>query len=322
MPCLYSQPRRAYRHRAAARPLMDAHETSPPGVVVVRILERRAKLGRVRCLAFPRHESLQVRRRLPQALHDVGQVHRPAVPSWHRLLAGDHDACVFQVFDQLSSGVEADRRRRRTLFERPSARVDELHGAVLANSHAESAFVEQAVVAAAQQHEVRELRFAAVGPVDDVVRVTVLRGTAREAATPVAELQSAPDRRWNRAGLAVEAEDLACSVPHRDLGGVTRDASGCFRGNVYSACLRRNAAPAVNRGSVHRGLELRFVDVKDHLVAVTARPRIEPALECTLGNQGESVGVTLREQKRSGGSWPSTSPCSRAEPNLSRNFSD
>ncbi len=179
----------------------------------------------------PRHQSLQVRWRLPQALHHVGQVERPTVPGWQRLLPRDQDAGVLQVLDQLTRSVESDRRRRRTLFQRPSPAMEELDGAVLAQPYIEAAFMEQSVVPPAEEHEVRELRFAAVGPVNDVVGIAVLRSAAGEAATLVAELQSATDRGWNGARLAADAQDLARSESDPELAGVAGDPSGCFRGN-------------------------------------------------------------------------------------------
>ena len=167
----------------------------------------------------------------PQALHDVGQVERLAVPRRHGLLACDKNSGVLQVLNQFAGSVEADWRRRRTSFERPSPRISELHGAVPGQSHPEAAFVEKAVMSPTEEHEVRELRLAAVGPMDDVVSVTVLRSAAGEAATLVAELESTPDGWRNGPRLAADAQDLARSVGHAHLAGVGGDAPGCFRGN-------------------------------------------------------------------------------------------
>ena len=131
-------------------------------------------LGSLGCGPLLGHDSFKVRRRPPQALHDVAQVHRFTVPGRHRLLAGDQDARILQVFDQLSGGVGADGRWRRAPFKQSTARIEEPHPALVIHTHAEASFMEQAVVSAAEQHEVREFRFAAVGPVLDVVRVAVL----------------------------------------------------------------------------------------------------------------------------------------------------
>ena len=49
-------------------------------------------------------------------------------------------------------------------MQRPAARMGELHGALVVHAHAKAPFVEQTMVPAAEEHEVRELRFAAIGP--------------------------------------------------------------------------------------------------------------------------------------------------------------
>ena len=76
-------------------------------------------LGGVGCGPLSGHGSFKVRRRAPQAVHDIAEVHRFTVSGWHRLLAGDQDARILQVFDQLSGGVDvgADGRWRRAPFE-------------------------------------------------------------------------------------------------------------------------------------------------------------------------------------------------------------
>ena len=194
--------------RIAGVPVLVLQQVPPVGHPVHGTGPNRWSLRGARCVSFAGYCRLQVRWRSPQALHDVGQVQRLAVPGRHRFLARDQDAGVLEVLDQLSGGVEPDRWRRWTLFQGPSAAMEEPYGAGLAHPHAEAAFMEQPVVPPAEEHEVRELRFAAVGPVDDVVGVAVLRGATGEAATLVAELQSAPDRGWNRARLAADAQDL------------------------------------------------------------------------------------------------------------------
>src|SRR5690606_11333862 len=60
---------------------------------------------------------------------------------------------------------------------------------------------------------VRELRLAAVRPVDDVMRMREHRPTATGVATAaVARLQRALDRRRNASGLAADAERLAVRI--------------------------------------------------------------------------------------------------------------
>ena len=90
-------------------------------------------------------------------------------------------------------------------MEWPSPRMEELHGAISSHPHLEAAFVQEPVVPATQKHQVRELRFAAIRPVMDMVRVAVPGSAAGEAASAIPELQSSPDRRWNGARLATDA---------------------------------------------------------------------------------------------------------------------
>ena len=52
--------------------------------------------------------ALQMGWRLPQALHHVAQVHRRAVPGRHRLVAGDEDAGVLEVSNEIVARVWAD----------------------------------------------------------------------------------------------------------------------------------------------------------------------------------------------------------------------
>ena len=114
-------------------------------------------------------------------------------------------------------------------MQRPAARMGEPHGALVVHAGGEAAFVEHAVVPAAEEHEVREFRFAAIGPVDDAMRVAVPGRTAGKAVTLVAELQGAADGRRDRAGLAADAEDPAGVVPYLDLAAVAGDAPGRLR---------------------------------------------------------------------------------------------
>ena len=193
---------------------------------------------RPRCAPLSGDEFFQVRRR-PQALHRVAEVERLTVPGRHGLLAGDQDAGVSQVLDQFAGGAQAYRGRRRTLLQGPSPAMEEPDGAVFAHPQPEAAFMEKAVVSSAQENEVRELRFAAVGPVDDVAGVAVPGGAAREAAALIAELQGPPDRRWNGAGLAAHAENPVRVVGHPDPAGVAGDAAGLFP--LKQACWSRRS---------------------------------------------------------------------------------
>ena len=81
----------------------------------------------------------------------------------------------------------------------------ELDPAIDAAANLESPFVHGPVMTAAQQQQIVETRRAAIGPVDDMMRVAAARRAAGEAAGGVARSQRAPDRRRNRAGLAAHS---------------------------------------------------------------------------------------------------------------------
>ena len=181
-----------------------------------------------------------------------------------------------------------------------------------------------------------------------MVCVAVLRGAPWEAATLVAERESPPNRRRNRAGLAADAEELAGTVTHADLAGVAGDAAACsaetgtcwrrrarrrwqmavgvpapvrlalppkrqrplpsgnrslargspvFRGNVHLRRFRGNTRHPADSRPALPGLQLFVVHMNDDLVAVAARPWIETALECALGNESESVGAHLADRR-------------------------
>jgi hypothetical protein len=69
----------------------------------------------------------------------------------------------------------------------PAISTNEAHGAVVEHLNFDAAFVDPAVMEAAEAHEIRWFRFAAMGPVLNVVRIDVTRvGTAGKAAAVVA----------------------------------------------------------------------------------------------------------------------------------------
>ena len=85
-------------------------------------------------------------------------------------------------------------RGRRRLRQRPPVGPQERHRPAGVHPHAEVLLVHRPVVPPAQQHEVRERRLPAVGPVPDVVRIAAPGRAAREAALPVARGQRAAQR--------------------------------------------------------------------------------------------------------------------------------
>lgn len=90
-----------------------------------------------------------------------------------------------------------------------AARIDEGRPATLPPSDLPTGLVDEPVMMAAKQDQVFELRFAAVRPVPDVVRVGEPEPAAREAAAPVSRLERPADRGWYGAGAAADIDRLA-----------------------------------------------------------------------------------------------------------------
>ena len=88
--------------------------------------------------------------------------------------------------------------------------------------HGESAFMDGAMMASAQKHEVVEVRRTAVGPMMHVVRVASAGRAALKPTSGVARGESAADRRRNGARLAAHVEHSAVAVvTHVHQRGVT-----------------------------------------------------------------------------------------------------
>src|SRR5581483_149748 len=90
--------------------------------------------------------------------------------------------------------------------------------------HRERPFVHQTMVATTEQHEVVEARLAAVGPMDDVVRIDPLVVvTTREATTSVALAQREVERRGYGSGLPADVERPSPTFDKRLERGVTAE---------------------------------------------------------------------------------------------------
>ena len=101
---------------------------------------------------------------------------------------------------------------------------------------AESFLVDGAMMTPAEQYEVGECGRAAIGPVDDVVRVAAALLTARKAAPAVAMLERTPDRRRHCTTSATDVYRAPLLiVRHDDKAGITREPTGRFRGNARAA---------------------------------------------------------------------------------------
>jgi hypothetical protein len=71
-----------------------------------------------------------------------------------------------------------------------------------------SAFMQEPVMRATQEHKIVEGSRAAVGPVSDVMRVGKAGPAAGEAAPPVAEQKRPSEARWDRAGSVSDRMSL------------------------------------------------------------------------------------------------------------------
>jgi len=163
-------------------------------------------------------------------------VHFLIFPVRYRGFWVDFQAALLILVSQ-SKNVSAERRFRRRR-EGSAGRAGEFGCAVGLHGNAESAFVYQAMVMAAEQDEVVHLRFAAIRPVHDVVCIhKSMRGAAGKPAAAVAALQGAPDCRWNTARLAPNVEYLAVFVlVPVDDATVAGQTAGRFRGK----CARQS----------------------------------------------------------------------------------
>jgi len=126
----------------------------------------------------------------------------------------------------LEGAVWSRERRRRWNQLSIWAEKDEL--ARLRISNDELFVVEHAMVAAAQQDEVLELRFATMNPVAPMMSVCSAVAAAGKTATPIAFFQRSTQGVVDAAGLTAEVEDVALGVvQHDDRGCIAKDASQC-----------------------------------------------------------------------------------------------
>ena len=114
---------------------------------------------------------------------------------------------------------------------------------VVPTNDGESAFVNGAMMASAQEHEVVEARDTAIGPVIYMMSIAPAGGAAWKATPGVAGGESAADRRWNRARLAAHVDHGTVGVVvHVHQRGVARQSLRRFRGNVQRAVVHFDGA--------------------------------------------------------------------------------
>lgn len=162
---------------------------------------------------------------------------------------------------------------------------DESPRAVVEALDHDAALVHLAMMEAAQRDEVRELRFATVGPVTDVmaVDITCVRA-AREQAATVARIHCPAQRGRNRSRATTHIERFpALVLVDRDDARVAGQSSRRFDGNrralVEIATARR--AP----------LQRVLIDMNDDLVPFAAIQRRAVAREITFGEEPECIST-------------------------------
>jgi hypothetical protein len=116
-----------------------------------------------------------------------------------------------------------------------------------------------------------------MSPVTDVVPLSEANGASREAAATVPVVEGSPDRVGNRAGAGRNLHDAAVvAMTHRHAAGIACKALGRFRGNARAAF--EDSLAGLIGICQHLG-----VDVDDDLIVLARGARIEPVVQCRLG---------------------------------------
>ena len=127
-----------------------------------------------------------------------------------------HDPRRFVLRSDVAHGVGGSLRRTRNIRHDATIRTTEAKLTVGLSIDPIALLVDGPVVAAAEQHEVREGGGPALCPVSDVVGLAEAAVATREAAAAVPMKQRAPQRRRDRARLGPDLEDSPVRiVPHR-----------------------------------------------------------------------------------------------------------
>ena len=109
-------------------------------------------------------------------------------------------------------------RRDGVRIEQLAVRLNESKCAIVEDLDLHSAFMNQAMVEAAERDEIREFCFAAVGPVFDVMTVSPFRvAAAGKSAALVSRVESASESRWNTPSFSSNIEWIAKGARVRTL---------------------------------------------------------------------------------------------------------
>ena len=196
-----------------------------------------------------------LRWRPPEHVDRIREVETLAVPVGGRRVRADRDAGPSEAGAGRCQRRTRPTRRLRGGGEWSTVRPEEPRIAIVAQSHGEALLVNGAVVLATEQQQVIQPGSTSFRPVADVMRVAVSGAAPGEAAPTVAGRQRPAQSRRHRARLPpnVDAstvlgvdtelvewvEHLAIStVTQDDLGGVARQPSRRFRGNVRTILQR------------------------------------------------------------------------------------
>ena len=166
---------------------------------------------------------------ISQAVEGIVEVDRLAVPAREAGESVDLEPGLPITPCEIDGGLSCQGRSGWCDGKGFPPRGIEAAGAVGIEDDAESSFVKRPVVEAAEQQEVVEVGFAAVGPVLDMVGVAVLHIAAREMATAIAMVQGAAHGGVNGAGFAPDVDDPAIwSVLHDDPTRLASEPPGRF----------------------------------------------------------------------------------------------
>jgi hypothetical protein len=184
--------------------------------------------------------------------------------------------------------IRGHRRSRRDVGQRAPVGSGEPKRPILRALDAVALLVNRAVMAPAQQDEIRQRRRPALGPVLHVVGLATAHLATREATGPIAVTQSPPERRRDGARPGPDLHHpTGLVVPHHYPARIAREAPRRSRGNVadlvqlgLAGCLRIR--------------EHRRVDMDDHLVPLAGRTGIELVVQRALGEQPQRIGLLLR----------------------------
>jgi hypothetical protein len=124
----------------------------------------------------------------------------------------------------------------------------------------------------------------------DVMAFRHADATAWETAAGIAPLKRPPQRRRNRPASRADLDEPTLG-PHHDPARVAREALRRFRGHARAVLEDRLAA------MLGVGQDCR-VDVDDDLVPLARGAGIDPVVKRGLGQEGQGVGLLLRERGR------------------------